>query len=304
MGIPQLLNITLYSFNSYSVPIPACDTAECKSYFKQYKKYSKAGYSDAMTTLGDLYMSGHGTEKNAKKALKQYKKGAKYGSINGQFKAGMVYLNYEDFKDIPKGVKYLEKAARNKSAEAAFLLSVIFFKEDFYERDYSKSDKWITKAYRANHRSAASFIHFLEESNVLNQNNYPDLLAAIEDKPLPPIKTAEEEVEKTQIASVQKQNQSHEPSAQQQSSHQKVEHPKDGKTEVITVTTTLHDMFAAQLDSLKGTYPQKGDVGTGTKIIGRSCDEMLSCGAASKEDFQRLITSIVGVSAADAFRSF
>jgi|GEM_PF-975581 len=298
-----LFTAVIYSFNSYSIAIPACNTEECIDYFKQYKKYSKAGYSDAMTTLGDLYFNGHGTDKNVKKALKEYKKGAKYGSVNGQYKAAMIYLNHKDYKDIAKGIKYLEKAARGKSKEAAFLLGVIFYKEDFYERDFDKSDKWLTKAYQTKHRHAVSFIRMIEESNELNSNNYPDLLAAIAEEPLPPIKTVEK-VEKPQTASIQSPNSGQAPKPQQQPPHQKVQHPKGGNTEVITITTTLHDMFAAQLASLKGTYPQKGDVGTGSKIIGRTCEKMISCSIVDRDDFDRMLVSILGVAAADAHRSF
>ena len=66
------LSIALYSFSNLAIEIPACDTSECKSHFKEYKKYSKAGYADAMATLGDFYLKGHGTDKNLKKALNHY----------------------------------------------------------------------------------------------------------------------------------------------------------------------------------------------------------------------------------------
>jgi hypothetical protein len=259
-----LLSTILYSFNSFSVAIPACDTNECKEDFKQYKKYSKAGYADAMATLGDFYFNGHGTDKNLKKALKLYKSGAKYGSMKGTHRAAMIYLNNEEYKDVPKGIKYLKKAARNKSSIAAYLLGVIYYKKDFHERDFDQSDKWITKAYRAKHKPTASFIRSIEQSNRLNTDNYPELLEALSEEPLP-----EKAVNNNQTltASTQQKN---------------IKFPRDNNIEVITITSDLHEMLTYELANLKNTYPQKGDFTTGTKISRRSCEKTIACTSMNK----------------------
>ncbi len=295
-------SIALSSFQSFSMKIPACDTTECRDYFKLYKKYSKAGYAEAMATLGDLYFNGHGTDESINRALKQYKKGAKYGSVNAQYKTAMIYLTNKDHKDIAKGVKYLEKAARSKSKEAAFLLGVIYYKKDFYQRDFEKSDKWLTKAYQTSSHDSATFIRLIDEEQELNANNYPDLLAALAKTPLPP----EKEEPQTLTASVQSKpqeqhSQDHQPQDRPKLAHPKIVHPKDSGMEIITVTTTLHEMFAAQISGLKNTYPQKGNVGTGSKIIGRTCEKMVSCGKADKEEFVLLIRNLMGMQAVDAF---
>jgi len=288
-----ILSITLFSVNSLAINIPACDTSACKNYFKLYKKYSKAGYADAMTTLGDLYFNGHGTDKNTDKALKEYRKGAKYGSVNGQYKTAMIYLTNKDHKDIAKGVKYLEKAARGKSKESAFLLGVIFYKKDFYKRDFERSDKWLTKAYQANKNDSADFISLIDEENELNITNYPKLLAAIASSPLP---LAEEE--QTLNASVQHTPQIQQAQIQQAQKHQSYNNSnlvsaQDNDMEVITITTTLHDMFSAQIESLRGSYPQKGATNTGSRIVGNTCQKNLSCGEPNREDFIRLVRQLM-----------
>jgi hypothetical protein len=270
-----VLSTILYSFNSFSALIPACDTNECKEDFKQYKKYSKLGYADAMATLGDLYFNGHGTDKNLKKALKLYKSAAKYGSMKGTHRTAMIYLNNEEYKDVPKGIKYLKKAARNKSSEAAFLLGIIYYKKDFHERDFDESDKWITKAYRAKHKPTASFIRSIEQSNRLNTDNYPELLEALSEEPLP-----EKAINNNQTLTA---------STQQKS----IRHPKDKNIEVITITSDLHEMFTYELSTLKNTYPQKGAVATGSKILGRSCEEMLSCSTMDKLQFDILMRTLI-----------
>jgi hypothetical protein len=278
-----LLSTILYSFNSFSVAIPACDTNECKKDFKQYKKYSKAGYADAMATLGDLYFNGHGTDKSLKKALKSYKSAAKYGSIKGTHRTAMIYLNNKEYKDVPKGIKYLTKAARNKSSEAAFLLGMIYYKKDFHVRDFGKSDKWITKAYQAKHKQTAFLIRSIEKSNKLNADNYPKLLEALSEEPLP-VKAVSND--QTLTASTQQKT---------------IKFPKDNNIEVITITSDLHEMFAYEISTLKNTYPQKGAVSTGTKISGRSCEEMLSCGSIDKGQFGILVNNIMGDGAVATF---
>jgi len=302
LSLLLVLTITLFSFASLAVAIPACDTSICKDYFKTYKKYSKAGYADAMATLGDLYFNGHGTDKSIKKALKQYKSAAKYGSLNGQYKAAMIYLNNEKYKDIGKGVKFLEKAARAKSDEAAFLLGVIFYKKDFHERDFDQSDKWLTKAYEADNKNSAAFIRFIDKSNELNSSNYPELLAVLSEKPLPAEKV--KQVSKQPLtASTQQQAVMPTQAKETAAIQQQTAFPKDDKTEVITITSNLHDMFMAQLSSLRNSYPQKGATATGSKLIGRSCDEMISCGAMDKKELTILMNNIMGAGAVNTFYS-
>jgi TPR repeat protein len=269
-----VLSTIIYSFNSYSVAIPACDTDECKADFQQYKKYSKAGYADAMATLGDLYFNGHGTDKNLEKALKSYKSAAKYGSMKGTHRTAMIYLNNEEYKDVPNGIKYLKKAARNKSSEAAYLLGIIFYKKDFHVRDFDESDKWLTKAYRAKHKQTASFIRSIDKSNMLNTDNYPELLEALSEEPLP---KKEINTDRTLTASIQQNT---------------TQVPRDKSIEVITITSDLREMFAYEISSLKNTYPQKGAVSTGTKISGKSCDEILSCGKMDKGQFKILVDNL------------
>ena len=299
------LSIALYSFSNLAIEIPACDTSECKSHFKEYKKYSKAGYADAMATLGDFYLKGHGTDKNLKKALKQYRAAAKYGSVKGQLKASMMYLTDEKYKDVAKGVKYLEKAARAKSSEAAFLLGVIYFQKEFYERDFDKSDKWIAKAYQANYKKSVAFIRYIDESNNLNTNNYPDLLDALSEKPLPIQEIKSKKEQSLTVATQQPKTESLQGKATNESKNKDTNesNSKDSNIEVITVTSDLHGMLTAQLAGLKNTYPQKGAVSTGSKIIGRSCDEMIACASMEQNQMNLLINDIMGAGAVATFYS-
>ncbi|MEW6998717.1 tetratricopeptide repeat protein [Colwelliaceae bacterium BS250] len=271
-----ILVFSSFSINSFAAKIGPCQTDECVGYFKEYKKYARAGYADAMATLADLYYYGHGTDINLKMALKQYKSAAKYGSVKGQYKTAMIYLTDKEYKDLDQGVKYLKKAARNKNKDAAFLLGVIYFKPKFYERDFSEVDKWLTQAYKQRHKKANSFIDVMKESGEFNSENFPDLIDEISSNPI------QVEIAKTD-------------SDQLEISQQPAPADNAGASmEVITITSNLHDMFSSQIASLRNTYPEKGAQTTGSKIIGKSCAQTMSCGVVNMNDYNVMVGNIMG----------
>ena len=280
----SILCIGLLSMTSFAATIGPCQEDACVRYFKEYKKYAKAGYADAMTTLGDLYYYGHGTKSNLKKALKQYRKAAKYGSIKGQYKAAMMYMNNPEFSDLDKGVKYLKKAARSNSTDAAFLLGVIYFKKDFYERDFDEADKWLTIAYEGGHKKIGEFIGYMKTSENASAKDFPDLWAVIDKDP--------GLVEAAEQAKAE---------ASANASTPKLTREQRENIETITVTADLHNLFDAQLAGLKNTYPDKGGVTTGSRIIGQSCAKMLACASVDMGEYNRLVSNIMGSHAVAIF---
>ena len=268
-----------------SAKIGPCMDKICVDYFKEYKKYARLGYADAMVTLAEMYYYGHGTEKNIKKALKQYKSAAKWGSVKGQYKTGIMYLNEEEVKDLDDAVKYLKKAARNKHVNAALLLGVIFFSEDYFEQDFSEADKWLTKAYEKGHKKAPAFVEYMKTTEHFNTENFPDLIEAISENPIKIADRADN------VDNLQKTTQlAHQPQSKK-------------KMEVITVYGSLPDLFDAQLASLRNTYPEKNAQNTGSKIIGKTCAQTLSCGLTHDEDFVRGIRQVMGDHAVATFKA-
>jgi len=286
----SLLFLIAHSSSSVAATIGACQDKVCVDYFKQYKKYAKAGYADAMFTMGELYSYGHGTKVSMKKAFKMYKKSAKYGSIKGQFKTAMIYLKDGEYKDVSSGVRYLKKAARGNSSDAAFLLGVIYTKPDYYEIDFSLSDKWLSKAYQSKHKNVVPFVQVLKKKGSFNQNNYPELWATIGDKQI----STEPLLQDQKIAKSA-------PSKKLQSSQQ--DKKEKSSMEVITVTYSLHDLFKAELASFRHSYPEKGAVSTGSSIIGKSCAESLSCSTTSQGEFDRMAMKLVGKEFVTKFRA-
>jgi len=275
-----LLLISIISFGLLSsntalaatAKIGPCAEDVCVDYFKKYKKYARLGYTDAMFTLGEMYYFGHGTDKNVKKALKQYKNAAKYGSVKGQYKAGILFLNEEDVKDIDDGIKYLKKAARNNYVNASLVLGMIYFSKDYFEQDHAEADKWLAKAYEKGHKKAPEFVERMKATEGYDAANFPELMTAIADNPIAIVK-APEKTSATQVAK-QPSNKS--------------------KMEVITVYGTLPELFDAQLLSLRGAYPEKYAKATGSNIVGNTCQKSIACGMTFDGDYERLANHFMG----------
>jgi len=301
-----LLMASTATFNSNAVEVTACSEADCVEYFKQYKIYAKRGYADAMTTLGDLYANGHGTDKNVKKALKQYRRAAKYGSVEAQYKAASLYLLEEDYYDIKSAIKYLKMAARNKAAEASLILSIIYFNEKHYEQDLGEVDKWLSMAYKLKPAIAIEFTVQVVASNLYSPTALPLLAKALERTPLAQVhsKLARQQTNKTDAVMADsrdhnspqhgatsmtiKANSSSSATAPRRAARVSPPAP-DGEMEVISVTSRLHDLFQAQLDHLNNTYPEQHAVTTGTKIAGRTCEETFKCAEMDKLVFEEIV---------------
>ncbi len=290
-----ILATALLSFNTFAATatIGPCQDNSCVDYFKKYKKYARMGYADAMVTLAEMYYYGHGTEKNMKKALKQFKSAAKYGSVKGQFKTAMMYFN-EEFLDLDKGIKYLQKAARNNNADASFLLGIMYFDPDFYEQDFEEADKWLSKAYRKGYNQMPAYITLMKKSGHFTEANFPDLIEAIEDIPLTITEVAKVKVEPTELVQTESKDLT-------LASNQTAESSTKSDVEVITVYGNLNDILDSQLLSFRYTSPEKGAQSTGSRIIGKTCAKTLSCAPTSNEDFKRGVRLVLGDQAVATF---
>ncbi|KGK01100.1 tetratricopeptide repeat protein [Thalassotalea sp. ND16A] len=279
-----------------------CQESSCVDYFKQYKKYARMGYADAMVTLAEMYYYGHGTEKNMKSALKQFRSAAKYGSVKGQYKTAMMYINNAEFMDLDKGVKYLKKAARNNNVSSSFLLGIMYFSPDFYEQDFDEADKWLSKAYRKGFKKMPAYIEFMKESGHFKEADFPDLMEAIEDAPIAVTEVASAKVASDIVAPAIVAPDVAAPAiaapakstASTKTSGQTAQNAEKSDIEVITVYGNLNDIFDAQLASLRNTYPEKGAQTTGSRIIGKTCAQTMSCAPTSDADFNRGVRRVMG----------
>lgn len=232
--------------------LEACDTAECREYFKAYKILTKRGHSDAMATLGEFYYAGYGTEKNDTKALKWFRRAAKYDNTVAQYKAGVMYLQESDYQDIDKGISYLKKSTKVDFSPSSLVLGKVYLGGHLVEQDQAEADLWLSKAYSLNNTEARTFARQLKDSEDAKNLSLPKLFSLLQ---------ANRNAQEGQNAPI-------------------------GEMETITVTAPDYSKyFNEQIARLNNSRPDT-ESGTGTNIAGRSCAEMWGC--SSEGDSERI----------------
>ncbi|WP_394175416.1 tetratricopeptide repeat protein [Thalassotalea litorea] len=267
-----LLCFTVLSGQALATNIGPCMTEPCKIYFKEYKKYAKKGYADAHSGLGEMYYHGFGTEPDTNSAIRSFKRGAKYGSQTAAYKLGYIYLTDSSIKDLDNAVKYLKMAARDNHRESMYILAVIHSDDSYGIRDYDETDKWLTKAYKHNHLRSRLFISHLSNQSSFNETNFPDIYEIVSKYTKP--------IEKTNIAADDKAS---------TLATTQIAWPEN-EMEVVEVSSpNLQDLLNNEIQHFRSTRPDKYNTGTGTRIVGRTCEEIMSCGSADKSEFRNLI---------------
>jgi len=264
----------LITTTAQAAKIEACMTQECIDYFNKWKKMSYRKYNTALSVMGELYYQGYGTEKNLDKSLKYFKKAAKYKFTYAEYRTALFYLEEKEYLDTGRGIKYLKRAARNGHTESAFLLALTYGSGELTDKDTEESDKWLNKAIKGKNSKSKSYASFLQQSGELTYQDYPKVSTMIallreEAKPITQAEQTDLMVEETKII-----------------------WPEDNDTEVIQVSApSVEAIFDHELAYLT-ISPPASQGSTGTRIIGKSCDDMISCGSSSKADFERLIVQL------------
>lgn len=241
--------------------LPECNTAECTEYFKAYRILAKRGHSSAMAMLGELYYAGYGTEKNLEKALKWTKRAGRYGVLDGKYKAGVMYLQETELKDVEEGIELLSYASRRNHVPSSLILGKLYLDSQLVPQDLALADKYLSLAYQPTNKVATDYINALyshEDTKSLPLNNLYGLV---------------------------KKNMA------QQSQEQSVEISgavtfPEGEMETITVTReTFEGIFQDHIEVLKDEIPDTS-AGTGSKIAGQTCEKIWAC--SSEGDGERI----------------
>lgn len=270
------LNVALIGDNqAQAAKLEACMTQTCIDYFNEWKKLSYRKYNTAISTVGELYYEGYGTEKDLDKSLKYFKKAAKYKYPYAQYRTAMFYLLEEDYLDKDKGIKYLKKAARQGHSESAFLLSVTYGTGELTEKNTQESDKWLDKAIKGGHSKAQRYANFLHNHDDITHSHYPKVAAMISllsDYTAPTKSTDKSD-------SIIAEN--------------RIQWPQDSDIEVIEVySPTVEEMFDFALAFLQVNPPESRGT-TGTRIVGKTCADTFSCGHMNDFEFMQMGGSIV-----------
>ncbi len=250
----------MYCGKSHAIKIEPCATQECKEYYKHFKLNAKRGQADAIATLAEFYYHGYGTPKNIVRAMKNYKQAARMGVARAQYKAGLLHLINERFEDFDKGVKYLKSAARNHHDNAAYLLGIIYFSDQFGEHDLEQADEWLAKAYDYGHDDIPEFIEHMYSFEDITASNFPELYAKMKQEPL--IKSADN----------------------------KLMWPENDGTEIITVRSPdINDLLTDQLRQFRKKIRR-----TGTRLPGLDCRTAVACRSLTQDEMKDSMFIVAG----------
>ncbi len=281
MNMFKLLAITLVVITSSILPTTAqaekneaCKTQECVEYFNKWKVMASAKRVLAMSTLADLYYVGYGTEKDLEQSIRYYRKASRFQFSYAQYRAGIFYLSEEAYIDHKEGIKFLKKAARNGHIGSAFMLSVIYNTGKLADKDVAESDKWLEKALVGEHGAAQKYANYLYKSGQVDEEHYVKVNKFISELNLD---IPENERNQTVLSN----------------NLTDIQWPEQSEIEVIEVSApSIAAIFDYELERLKKASPAT-NLATGTRIPGRTCEQMTRCGYMDEFEFQKMGGSIV-----------
>lgn len=261
-----------------------CSDDYCVEKFKSFKKYARKGHPSAMEALGNFYIFGYGTEKDTKKALKMYKKAAKWDQASAQYKIGLMYVSGMTDDDPDKGIRYLKRAVKNKFYEAAYVLGVIYFEGKIEKQDYDEAKEWLEIASDNQIYKASFLLGQMYETGLLDSDKQGKAKA----------------IEWYEAAAFKVPDAKERLIALDQPLPKGVE---EGVEHILVTPQDLHNFLDDQLTLLQNTPAPK--VGTGSRVSGQTCAKMMSCSTLGGGEAQRMYTEVqrlVGMSIANQFR--
>ncbi|GMR05722.1 MAG: hypothetical protein BMS9Abin25_0297 [Gammaproteobacteria bacterium] len=106
---------------------------------------AESGIAEAQYSLGFLYQSGWGPERDIQKAIAWYTNAAEQNEARAQFNLGVLLLNGEDDvkKDTETGVLWLTRSAENNNTRAKEFLIGLYSEGKYgIEKSKAKADYW------------------------------------------------------------------------------------------------------------------------------------------------------------------
>lgn len=109
-------------------------------------------------------------------------KGYQYCDPNSTYELASLHLFYDEYKDIEKGLAYLDEAVALNQVDAWACKGYIYHRGEWIERDIAKSVELLTKAIEMGSGYAAYQLGIIHEEGLLTNNepDYPSALACYE----------------------------------------------------------------------------------------------------------------------------
>lgn len=133
-----MLLVAWVTFQSVSVALES---------FAETQAKAEQGDAQAQCYLGDIYLMGGGVSKDAKLAVKWYRKAAEQGNAEGQVKLASLYeMGHGVTKDDVKAVEWVRKAAEQGYTPAQYSLGSRYAEGKGVSKDDVESVKWYRRA--------------------------------------------------------------------------------------------------------------------------------------------------------------
>lgn len=247
-----------------------CETADCASLFERYHTYART-HADAAAILGDMYLNGYGTEPNEEEALTLFKRAARWRSMQGMYKAGQLMIESDDPDEVEDGLDYLRNAAKREHRNAKFLLAEVYSDPKYGLLDFEEADIWLAESIEDGHPLVNFPLHRLQGEGKLTQADFPLTLAKVDEMNAQYEAMDSEEAKANQVVLR--------------------EAPADDKYEVITVNgPKLEEMLTWGLSIFSTSDNDIRQRATGTRIRGKTCDDLWNCRSVFKTRFRRKIS--------------
>lgn len=113
----------------------------------RYIKEAQEGRIEAQFSLGCMFMTGLGVERDAVNAIQWYDRAAQGGHAKAQFNLGVIYDKADGAeRDVAKALHWYREAAKQGVVEAQFNLASLYFTGDGVAKSTKRAVKWFRRA--------------------------------------------------------------------------------------------------------------------------------------------------------------
>ncbi len=132
---------------NYHEGVRALEAGDYKTALKQFRSAAEAGHAGAQAALGELYVSGKGTDRNAPEAAKWYRLAAEQGHVDAQVTLGWMFNAGTGVpQDFSEAIKWFRLAAEQGHPGAQNNLGVLYRQGRGDQNDIEKAVGWFQKA--------------------------------------------------------------------------------------------------------------------------------------------------------------
>eukprot|EP00729_Bicosta_minor_P013443 gene13443-biopygen31112 len=135
---------------------------------KWFRKSAEAGYADAQWHLGIMYRDGEGVEHDPVEAANWYQKSAEAGDVMAQCTLGIMYRDGKGVEqDHVEAVKWVRKSAEAGHADAQCYLSAMYINGKVVTQDLSEALKWLQLAAVQGDENALEYLDAVQQHSTI-----------------------------------------------------------------------------------------------------------------------------------------